>query len=539
MKIQSRTLRIGLALLIIAAASSFSTRRAAQAAEPIASGIIAASTGGMQRLGKLTLSSSNYSHLYNAVIDPVNGYAYFTTAGGINVNPGWIIKVDIKGALPIEVGATHVMTDEVNLNGGAIDVGAGYAYFGTTGAPAHIVKIALGAGSNPPSYVGSLTLNSGEDRAGSAVVDTRDPDPANHYLYFATGTSPGYVVKVAPGAGNALPTRVAALQLSAGEDNPRRGVVDLSNGYAYFATAFNPSPTVIKVGLTGGNNPPTHVGAVDLEPGTPYTYSIGSAVIDAANGYAYFGTYNNVSNLVPAKVYKVALGAGNAMPTLVGSLTLDAGERELSTALIDPANGFAYFGTDHTYPAKIFQIQLGAGAALPIETGVLQLQGGTQSNPPDGQNVNNSPETLYGEVFLQSSVIDLSRGYAYFGTDSNHGQVVKVALPSVPVTDLRVTNAITATGTLTATLAWTPPGNAVTTTLRYSDTLITEANWASALLLTDTLTGTAIYTATIAPYNGGTIYFVLKTQDGTGAYSILSNNAFWPHWEVYLPVVRR
>ncbi len=66
---------------------------------------------------------------------------------------------------------------------------------------------------------------------------------------------------------------------------------------------------------------------------------------------------------------------------------------------------------------------------------MLQLQGGTQPNPPDGQNKINNPETLYGEVFLQSAVIDPARGYAYFGTDSNHGQVVKVALPiAIPFT---------------------------------------------------------------------------------------------------------
>jgi hypothetical protein len=43
------------------------------------------------------------------------------------------------------------------------------------------------------------------------------------------------------------------------------------------------------------------------------------------------------------------------------------------------------------------------------------------------------------------------------------------------------------------------------------------------------------YTATLA-YGGGTIYFALKTE-GVGGESALSNNAFWPRREVYLPVV--
>ncbi len=122
-------------------------------------------------------------------------------------------------------------------------------------------------------------------------------------------------------------------------------------------------------------------------------------------------------------------------------------------------------------------------------------------------------------------------------TDLAHTYVIALASSATPVADLRVTNAITATGLLTATLAWTPPGNAVTTTVRYSNTLITEANWAGTLLLTDTLTGTAnLYTTTL-PYNSRTVYSALKTQNAQGEYSALSNNAFWPHWDLYLPVV--
>ena len=102
--------------------------------------------------------------------------------------------------------------------------------------------------------------------------------------------------------------------------------------------------------------------------------------------------------------------------------------------------------------------------------------------------------------------------------------------------DLRVTRAITASNVLTATLRWTAPANALTTTLRYSGTLITAANWNNAALLTGNLSGaTNIYTATV-PYTGGTIYFAHKAQNGTG-WSPLSNNAFWPQELVYLPVI--
>jgi hypothetical protein len=106
----------------------------------------------------------------------------------------------------------------------------------------------------------------------------------------------------------------------------------------------------------------------------------------------------------------------------------------------------------------------------------------------------------------------------------------------VAVTDLRVTQAVASTGELTATLRWTAPPDAITTTLRYSGDLITAANWDSALLLTDTLPGSAeVYTA-VVPYGGGTTYFALKTE-GAGGLSNVSNNAFWPHLDVYLPLV--
>ena len=110
--------------------------------------------------------------------------------------------------------------------------------------------------------------------------------------------------------------------------------------------------------------------------------------------------------------------------------------------------------------------------------------------------------------------------------------------PPGAVSDLRVSRAVTDSTTLTATLVWTPPAGALTTTLRYADAPITEANWAAATLLTDTLPGdAATYTATV-PYAGGTVYLALKTANAGGA-SALSNNGFWPASFLYLPLVVR
>ncbi|MDY7042386.1 MAG: hypothetical protein SVX38_16140, partial [Chloroflexota bacterium] len=111
--------------------------------------------------------------------------------------------------------------------------------------------------------------------------------------------------------------------------------------------------------------------------------------------------------------------------------------------------------------------------------------------------------------------------------------------PPAAVTNLRVTTAISGTGTLTATLRWTAPTDAVTTTLRYSGTLITQANWDASSLITNTLSGgVEAFTATV-PYGGDTVYFAHRAQNAAGDWSDVSNNAFWPHRDVYLPLVTK
>jgi PKD repeat protein len=114
---------------------------------------------------------------------------------------------------------------------------------------------------------------------------------------------------------------------------------------------------------------------------------------------------------------------------------------------------------------------------------------------------------------------------------------ITVSLPAVQ--DLRIIDAQTETGALTAHLCWTPLAQAVTTTLRCSPTLITEGAWAAATVISDSLPGsTDNFTAHIQ-YAGGTVYFALKSQDASGTWLGLSNNAYWPSFEVYLPLVMR
>lgn len=107
--------------------------------------------------------------------------------------------------------------------------------------------------------------------------------------------------------------------------------------------------------------------------------------------------------------------------------------------------------------------------------------------------------------------------------------------PPTAVSNLHITHVITSTGTLTATLTWTPPANAATTVIRYANSSITEANWNGAVMLTDSWAGNVgTYTA-VVPFSGSTLYFALKTGN-VGGESAVSNNAFWPQQHVYLPL---
>jgi hypothetical protein len=107
------------------------------------------------------------------------------------------------------------------------------------------------------------------------------------------------------------------------------------------------------------------------------------------------------------------------------------------------------------------------------------------------------------------------------------------------VTDLRVSRAVADSTTLTVTLTWTPPAEAITATLRYSGALISEDNWNEATLLTDALSSSAGTFTAVVGRESDQVYFAHRWQDKAGTWSRLSNNAFWPSFSIYLPLVMR
>ena len=112
---------------------------------------------------------------------------------------------------------------------------------------------------------------------------------------------------------------------------------------------------------------------------------------------------------------------------------------------------------------------------------------------------------------------------------------------SFRVNDLRVVAAVPGTSSLTVTLRWTAPFDALSYTLRSSNTPLNEVNWGEASIVTDLIPasppGTIELLTTSVDYTGGTLYLALKSQNSDGAWSDLSNNAFWPHLDIYLPMI--
>src|SRR5260370_12486956 len=87
-------------------------------------------------------------------------------------------------------------------------------------------------------------------------------------------------------------------------------------------------------------------GSLTLNPGE----SRPVGVIDPAGGFAYFGTDDS-----PGKIVKVRLSDF----TRVDTLTLNSGENDIASALIDTSAGFLYIGLlSFSVPNKIVKVRL-------------------------------------------------------------------------------------------------------------------------------------------------------------------------------------
>jgi len=378
--------------------------------------------GNMRRIGSMTIdqSADDTRGFYAAAIDPTNGYAYFASR--------YVYKVDISGALPVQIGAGVSLVRQAGT--AVMDPSAGCAYVANS---ANIYQINAN-GSGAPTLGGTMPNPAGSSAAiWSLLIDTSDA--ANHFLYAMCQTSGGsQLYKIAL---NSFPNAAAAIGSAstvAGEPALGAGAIDSANHYAYFTPILGQAPPyIVKFALGSGASAPSHVGGVMLEN---VNRGLGCLALDTTAGYGYCTTDGSTEvNFGKSRVYMFALNGAGA-PAIVTNIDLNTNQGCCPVALIKPEQKLLYFGADLSYPGQVFRLRLGTGGGPPVEAGVLLCRNTTNNLtlPPWGTN---PPFTTndWGEVYLHSGVYDPVRQYAYFGRDCAdaqsqpyHDQIVKVAL---------------------------------------------------------------------------------------------------------------
>jgi len=241
-------------------------------------------------------------------------------------------------------------------------------------------------------------------------------------------------------------TRVGALTLSKGENNVCSAVKDPDHDVAYFGTRTKPG-IVVQVLLSYKSSyeytlSEFHVyQTLTLNEGENI---LTAAVLDPHYDLAYFGTYTG-------KVVQVVWGAG-----LRRGSSLDLQVQHINCGVIDSdaTKDFAYFGTSTGYYASIVKVKIGpadwpltlvetlnlnANEGFPLSTVIDATKGfayfGTATAPGVIVKVRLSGFTrvgasapTYGENAFTSAIIDAAKGFAYFGTQTQPGVVVKIGL---------------------------------------------------------------------------------------------------------------
>ena len=303
------------------------------------------------------------------------------------------------------------------------------------GASNSIVKFSPGDATHGPSYVASIPLNSGEVCAASMI----DISGSNHFGYFTiTGSTPR-MVKVD------LDTFqiVGSANFSAGQNAPRRSVIDTGRGYAYAVSRAPNSSYLAKFNLDLARGPFAEVSSVDLSPDIDSTVGggFGDAVIDLAHDYAYVGTYQVKSaartpSSAQARVVKIDLNgesnaAAHSRPVAYAgvraSRAVDCGVRSRRAGWwCDLLRRRSHLpGADLSgHCRRRFIADVRGRRAEPSRRSTQREfcrwdESGCQSRRRRpgfyAKLAHRSPQSVHH--------------YAYFGTDTNAGQVAKIEIP--------------------------------------------------------------------------------------------------------------
>ena len=373
------------------------------------------------RIGAITLNAGESIPTEGAVVDAANGYAYFASSD--SGNPGdKVIRFDIdpvrQSAQPFDFARDGEVlfndASETAIGASIIDLDNSFAYFGTATAgtdPARIIKVDV----NPSNFakIGTLTLSTNETFILSAVFDSN-----NDFGYFGTWdgtTNPGRVVKVNLANGTTF-TRVGSITMNSGEVTLDTAVIDPGNEFAYFIDDFGVvDPDLIKIDISPSNF--SRVSSIQLDPGT--SEGIRTGVIDTTNGFAYFPTTNGD----PGQVFKVRISSpnnfrigtsGGQTLTVNGNLTLGA---EISADNFDPTinvTGNFTINDSSFIASDTSSITVGGNWT---NNGTFNANGQTVIfNGSSTQSVNNGSDNFNNVTYSGSSVLQLTATTTMAGT---------------------------------------------------------------------------------------------------------------------------
>ncbi len=346
--------------------------------------------GGMRRTGSIqALLPIEADNISCAVIDNVNGYAYF----GLDTQPGGVLKVKLTSGLaaPQVIGVCTFNSGENNPRCASIDLANQFAYFGCY-QTRQIVKVSLGAGDALPSRNSAVTTS-------CTNVLSMDIDTAKQYLYV--GDSAAKLHRISIPAGSA-PTVSTVISLSAAHSNVTATVFDPNYGFAYLVCGTN-SNLLDAVELYPPEPPPPfpQIAPIDV---IDYTvpYHVNFAIPDFGNNVAYFGGYDGTGPLL----FKVAFGATQtSQPTFPGQVSLGA---SADIGAFDATNNAIYI------------VNKTASGTAPTLTKIL------------GNQHDDAP-TLVGSIVLPASDSQISAmaantasGKVLLGTDSAPANVIQV-----------------------------------------------------------------------------------------------------------------
>lgn len=405
------------------------------------------------KLGPAALDSVVDSEFDGEIAGLILDRAY---AGTLRLRRGLTIAGDLSVAGGrLELGVSGLVAERAFLAGGEIDGGraslrvdgAFVVTGGEIATPAGLMRVERleihAPGVVRMGHGGKLEMAAANDPlVGDGVLDTVSNRP-NSVEY--TGATTNDLTAAAPMlAPLGFGASSAKLQLYPSEGNLKGALVDAANGFAYFGTYTTPA-FVVKVRLSDF----TRVGAIALNPGED---KILSGSLDSSNGFAYFGT-----TTWPGIVVKIRLTDFQRD----SALTLSAGEGWLTSSVIDPANGVAYFGTN-TLPGRVVKVQLSdftrvasltfnqgedgtRAAILDPALGYAYFGTGTSYGPGHVVRVRLSDFQRVDALALgtggaMSAVVDTGRHLAYFGTWDSPGRVVKVDLAAFTLAGTAVLN---------------------------------------------------------------------------------------------------